>query len=147
MNYVEVISRSRLAYPALIKFGRFEQYNIDPMVYCQQYTIATSFPGYSAAAETFWHFLTQEKRKKKESTTIRNMFILFKNCAQKEANVRKKVYAEVKFLKNLEIFGMTDKTRTEFGFRGILCRIMHVDLEGKPSSIWVILHPYGRRIQ
>ena len=75
------------------------------------------------------------------------MFILFKNCAQKEENVSKKVYEEVKFLKNLEIFGMTDKTRTEFGFRGILCRIMHVDLEGKPSSIWVILHPYGRRIQ
>ena len=74
------------------------------------------------------------------------MFIHFKNCAQKEENVSKKVYEEVKFLKNLEIFGMSDKTRTEFGFRGILCRIMHVDLEGKPSSIWVILHPYGSRL-
>ena len=75
------------------------------------------------------------------------MFILFKNCAQKDANVPKKVYEEVKFLKNLEIFGMTDKTRTEFGFRGILCKIMHVDLGGKRSSIWIILHPYGSRIQ
>ena len=75
------------------------------------------------------------------------MFILFKNCAQKEENVSKKVYEEVKFLKNLEIFGMTAKTRAEFGFRGILRRIMHVDIEGKPSSIWEILHPYGRRIQ
>ena len=39
------------------------------------------------------------------------MIIHFKNCAQKEENVSKKVYGEVKFLKNLEIFGMTDKTR------------------------------------
>ena len=96
---VGVISRSRLAYPALIKFGRFEQKTL-----IQWYTARSNVVSrLRRGSLNILAFLTQEKRKKKESTAIRNMFIRFKNCAQKEANVPKKVCEEAKFPKNLEI--------------------------------------------